>query len=110
MERRRKSPTRMAQSRLNSPTNDNMAQIDGLSLPNIEALIEDGEITIGVIVPVGCVAIANDGHNSLAMLKRRPSESLANLMLRLDAAIELATEHDVFTDEINTVSPTPKRR
>ena len=100
----------MAQGRLNSSAHDNMAKIDGLSLPNIEELIEDGEITIGVIVPVGCVAIANDGHNSLAMLKRRPSESLASLLLRLDAAIELATGNDVFTDEINAASSTSKRR
>ena len=108
MERRRKSPARMAQGRLN--VEGNMAKIERLSLPNIEALIEDGEITLGVIEPVGCVAIANDGHNALAMLKRRTGESLASLMLRLDAAIELANNQAIYTDEVNAPSPTSKRR
>jgi hypothetical protein len=107
MEHRRKPPARTARSRLNT---DNLAKVADLCLPNIEALIEDGEITLGVIRPVGCVAIANDGHNALAMLKRRPGENLADLLLRLDSAIELAIEHEKFTDEINTPSPGSKRR
>jgi len=108
MERRRKPPAPMARSRLNSA--DTVAKVGNLCLPNIEALIEDGEITLGVIAPVGCVAIANDGHNALAMLKRRPAESLADLLLRLDSAIEMAIEHGHFTDEINTPSPGSRRR
>lgn len=67
------------------------------SLPNIAELIANGEITIGVLSPVGCVAIATDGHNTLAMLKRRRGETLAQLLARLDQAL---TE-DVYTDEIN---------
>lgn len=79
-----------------------MASIEGLHLPNIECLIdEDGQITIGMLEPVGCVAIANDEHNAMAMLRRRDGESLADLMLRLDAAIETATEEGIYTDEIN---------
>jgi hypothetical protein len=51
--------------------------------------------------PVGCVAVATDGHNSLAMLKRRPSETLAQLLTRRDQAIEHAWIEEIYTDEIN---------
>lgn len=50
---------------------------------------------------VECVAIATDEHNILAMLVRRPNESLDDLLQRLDAAIEAAYEYDHFTDEVN---------
>ena len=71
-------------------------------LPHIAELIIDGEITVGTLVPVGCVAIATDGHNTLAMLKRRGGETLAQLLTRLDLAFGKAFTQDVFTDEINT--------
>lgn len=57
------------------------------------------------LYPVGCVAIANDNHNTLAMVKRRDDESIAELLLRLDAAIHNTLEHDFFTDEINAPAP-----
>jgi hypothetical protein len=76
--------------------------------PHIEDLIEDGEITVGIMYPVGSVAVATDGHNSLAMLRRRPGESLMDLLQRLDAAIEKAVEQNIYTDEIN--SPAPGKR
>jgi len=41
------------------------------SLSNIAELIRHGQITVGVIRPMGCVAIANNAHQSLAMLVRR---------------------------------------
>jgi hypothetical protein len=72
-----------------------------MHLPNIESLIEFGEITVGVIRPVGCVAIANDGHNALAMLKRRNGETLQQLLIRLDEAIAKAENDGEYTDEIN---------
>ena len=71
------------------------------SLPNIAELIANGEITIGVLSPVGCVAIATDGHNTLAMLHGRRGETLAQLLARLDQAIAKALTEDVYTDEIN---------
>ena len=74
---------------------------DNAGLPHIAALIADGEITVGMLNPVGCVAVATDGHNSLAMLKRRPGETLAQLLTRLDQAIERAWTEEIFTDEIN---------
>ena len=75
---------------------------DNVGLPHIAELIADGEITVGTLYPVGCVAIATDGHNTLAMLKRRPSEALAQLLKRLDQAIERAWTEEIYTDEINT--------
>lgn len=79
-----------------------MAHITDLDLPNIDALLaDDGDINIGYLHPVGQVAVASDPHNALAMLRRRPEETLADILLRLDAAVETALEHDEFTDEIN---------
>jgi len=72
-----------------------------MHLPNIESLIEFGEITVGVIRPIGCVAIANDGHNALAMLKRRNGETLQQLLIRLDQAIAKAENDGEYTDEVN---------
>lgn len=110
MERRRKPATRVATSRIKSATNTASATLENLCLPNLEALIEEGQITLGMLEPIGCVAIASDDHNALAMLKRRPGETLAELLLRLDAAIGDAVEHEIFIDEINSPKPTPKRR
>ena len=76
----------------------------------IAELIIDGEITVGTLVPVGCVAIATDGHNTLAMLKCREGETLAQLLTRLDLAIGKAFTEDVFTDEINTPLRNSHRR
>jgi predicted RNase H-like HicB family nuclease len=78
------------------------------ALPNIETLIEeDGQITVGHLDPVGVVAIANDEHNALAMLRRRQGESLGELLRRLDAAVHLALEEDERTDEINPPPDAP---
>ncbi len=78
--------------------------VDPWSLPNIAELIDYGEITIGVVRPVGCVAVANDEHNCLVMLVRRDGETLAQLLARLDGAIGKACTDDIFTDEVNSPS------
>ena len=70
-------------------------------LPNLAGFIEDGEITLGIVHPVGCVATATDEHASVAMLVRRKNETLTQLLTRLDYAIGLALTEDIFTDEIN---------
>lgn len=73
------------------------------SLENIEQLIADGgEITIGPMAGIACVATAVDDSNCLAMLQRRRSESLYQLLLRLDLAIDVALEQGEFIDEINS--------
>lgn len=82
-------------------------QADPAFLPHLADLIDDGEITVGVLEPVGCVATAVDGSNCLAMLVRRDGESLAQLLTRLDLAVGLAFAEDIFTDEVN--APPSKR-
>jgi hypothetical protein len=68
----------------------------------IEWLVDgEGEITIGRMGRVRCAAVAADGHNALAMLVRRPEESLEDLLARLDEAIRLAVDEDTYIDEIN---------
>lgn len=59
-----------------------------------------------LIRPMGCVAIANDAHQSLAMLIRRKGESLPQLLERLDQAVGKALHEDICTDEINNPSAT----
>ncbi|MDZ7768569.1 MAG: hypothetical protein U5K38_05625 [Woeseiaceae bacterium] len=72
------------------------------SLPNLECLIDgEGEITIGRVGPVHCAATASYEHDALAMLVRRDDETLEQLLIRLDRAIEMAQEEDAFIDEIN---------
>ena len=72
------------------------------SLPNIDELVDSGgQITIGYLHPIECAAVANDESNTLAMLKRRPGESLQQLLERLDAAIARAWDTETFVDEIN---------
>jgi hypothetical protein len=80
-----------------------------LHLPHIAELIKDGEITVGVLRPVGCIATASDGHNCLAMLVRRKGETLAQLLTRLDLAIAKAYTEGIFTDEINPPPTNSKR-
>ena len=100
MESRRKRATHERNRSLKH--NAGASDRDDAGLPHIAELIADGEITVGMLDPVGCVAIATDGDNSLAMLKRRPGEALAQLLKRLDQAIERAWTVEICTDEINT--------
>lgn len=69
---------------------------------NIDALVKaGGEITIGKIGPVRCGATAADEDQSLAILVRRPGESLEELLDRLDGAIVNAWDEGEYIDEIN---------
>jgi hypothetical protein len=71
-------------------------------LPNIDWLIDGaGEITIGAIASIPCAATASDDAQTLAMLVRRDGETFAQLLERLDKAIEFALEAEDFIDEIN---------
>jgi predicted RNase H-like HicB family nuclease len=101
--RHRRADSKRTRS-LDEPSTGNDSTVDTLSLPNIAELIDYGEITIGVVRPVGCVAVANDEDNCLAMLRRRQGETLAQLLTRLDQAIGKALADDIFTDEINPPS------
>jgi len=82
-----------------------------LPLENIAALIDHGgQITLGAMEPIGCVAIANEDFGCLAMLQRRPGETLPQLLDRLNTAIALAWTTEELIDEINTPAPTTKPR
>lgn len=72
------------------------------ALANIEFLTDgNGDITIGRVGPIPCVATAADEDQCLAMLVRRPDETLTDLLQRLDAAIEVAWENGAGVDEVN---------
>ncbi len=80
-------------------------------LPTLEEFVaDDGQISIGTIGPISWAAIANDEHNMLAALVRRPDETLKQLLERLDRAVQLAWERELFTDEINTPNNTSMTR
>ena len=80
-------------------------------LHNIAALIEDGgQVSLGSVGSITCAAVASDDHNALAMLKRRPGESLQELLARLDAAIGSACNNSVFIDEINSPPNLPSSK
>lgn len=69
---------------------------------NIDALVKSGgEVTIGRIGPVRCGATAPTEDQLLAMLVRRPGESLQELLDRLDRAIVKAWDEEEYIDEIN---------
>jgi hypothetical protein len=102
LERRRK---RIAHDRTRSLDKQAPGKTPPMSLPNIAELIEYGQITVGVLRQVGAVAVASDGHNSLAMLVRRQGETLDALLVRLDRAIDKALNEEIFTDEINVPTP-----
>ncbi len=72
------------------------------SLPNIEFLIDgNGEISIGQAGPVACAATATDEDKLLAMLVRRKDETLEQLLMRLETALNKAYEEEIFIDEFN---------
>jgi hypothetical protein len=101
LEHRRKRAARNRTRSLDKKVVAKNSAVLPVSLPNIAELITYGEITLGVLRPIGCVATATDEHNSLAMLVRRRGETLAQLLTRLDLAIAKANTEDVYTDEIN---------
>ncbi len=52
-----------------------------LELANITELIDEGgQISIGQLHPIACAAVANDDQDCFAMLKRRPGETLHQLL------------------------------
>jgi hypothetical protein len=79
-------------------------------LENLQRVIDGGGLSIATIGSVGCVAAASDGARCLAMLARRPDESLIHLLQRLDDAVATAIRTGDRIDEINAPSePAPSR-
>jgi hypothetical protein len=74
-------------------------------LRNIAAVLDSGgQIMLGTIKPISDAAVAHDGRKTLAMLRRQPTEAIADLLLRLDAAIAIAKSSGSRVDEINKPS------
>ena len=101
MERRRKARPHTTASRIDLPE-EQFSPFLISSYPNIDEFTEHGQIVIGYMEPVGAVAIAAEGRETLAMLRRRKDEPFRQLLLRLDMAIASATIDDVYIDEVNT--------
>ena len=97
MERRRKP----AGSRGVKPKAPAATAAPNLSLPTLADFIDDGQITIGTLRPVGCVAAAADEDVSYVMLVRRQGETLLQLLTRLDQCLDKALTLGIFTDEVN---------
>ena len=102
MEYRRKRKGRKLNRSVEQRIVANTSGVVSSYLPNIADLISYGHITVGVCRPTGCIAIATDGNDTLAMLLRRPDEAMAQLLARLDQAIDKAIIDDICTDEINS--------
>ena len=106
MESRKRPGRGTAQSRVETSQFDPGAA----ELKYVAMLIDDGgQITVGAMHPIPCVAIATDRQGSLATLRRRPDETVPQLLLRLNDSIALAVEADEMIDEINERSPTRDR-
>jgi hypothetical protein len=101
LESRRQPAARNRKRSLNKKVVAKNSEVIPVSFPNVADLITYGEITLGVLRPVGCVATATDGYNCLAMLVRRRGETFAQFLVRLDQAIDKALTDDIYTDEIN---------
>jgi hypothetical protein len=102
LERRGKSEPSETRGSINEEATSNRLASSLPELTYIEETIARGAITIGVVPPLKeCVAIAHEGRNTLAMLKRQKTESLTELLSRLNLAIARAHTEDIFTDEIN---------
>jgi hypothetical protein len=69
---------------------------------HIDALMKaGGQITLGRMAPLDGVAVAADDHDIYAVLRRKPEESLASLLQRLDQAIQTAKAGGPHINEID---------
>lgn len=72
---------------------------------HIEALVNGGgQIMIGTMQPIRRAAVAHDGSKTLVMLRCKPNESLADILLRMETAIASAKATGKRVDEINRPS------
>jgi hypothetical protein len=71
-------------------------------LRNIQAFVDGtrGQITIGEIPPIRSAVLAAVGKKVRVALLRREKESVSELLLRLDAALEQALSSDTVIDEV----------
>lgn len=72
------------------------------ALAHIEALLDHGgQVMLGTVKPIVGAAVAHDGKQTLAMLKRRPDETVEQLLQRLDHAVYTSIDTGTRVDEIN---------
>lgn len=73
--------------------------------PTIEEFLnaEQGTISLGASIDAsfGYTAVASDEHNMLVALVRSRSETLHQLLDRLEHALGPAIEEQIYVDEIN---------
>ena len=73
-----------------------------MAYPNIEAILEEGgDITVGRVGPIECVASASTSYDCPVMLVRRQGESFAALLRRLDRSIGKAWDNETIINEVN---------
>ncbi len=73
-----------------------------MAYPHIEAILEEGgDITVGRVGPIDCVASASTNYDCPVMLVRRDGESFVALLRRLDRSIAKAWEQEITIDEVN---------
>jgi hypothetical protein len=66
--------------------------------------MKHGQITLGNVRPVGCVAVAHDGRQTVSMLLLREGETVIQVLTRLDLAIAKAFTEGTRTDEVNPIN------
>lgn len=101
MARRPKLVLRKAERGIELPTTD---RADLSQLHHLSEFLAWGTITIGHIDRAGQVAIAAEGKNVYAMLRRFPNENLDQTMIRLDQALGRVFNELVYIDEVNPIS------
>ena len=94
MERHRKTRPSVTTSRLD-PTEYDASPFAISMYPNIDAFTEHGQIVVGYMEPVGAVAIAAEGRQTIAMLRRRKDQNPKATLAHLNTAIASATIEDV---------------
>ena len=73
-----------------------------MSYPNIEAILDEGgDISVGRVGPIDCVASATTSYDCLVMLVRREGESFVAMLRRLDRSIGKAWANETTIDEVN---------
>jgi hypothetical protein len=72
------------------------------SFEHIQAFLDHsrGQITIGEIPPIRSAALAAEGKKVRVALVRREGETVAELLLRLEAALGKTSAHKTVIDEV----------
>jgi hypothetical protein len=73
-----------------------------MAYPNIAAILEEGgDISVGRVGPIDCVASASTSYDCPVLLVRRDGESFVAPLRRLDRSIAKACEQEISIDEVN---------